>query len=238
MTDNQRRIPLYLQIKRKLIDRIHNGDLSPGDPIPSESQLMQQYNVSRTTVRQTIRDLANDGIVETRRGAASRVKEEPQEDLHNPGIVHHELGTGFSVKVLRSQFMKEHSFAKKELELREKEQVYLLERIRLADGYPIGLQQLFAPVYISDMLTEKENEWFDIFPVLGMHGINYSTIKESVTAIIANRDEADLLGITSGDPLIEINRVTLGEDQNPIEYSKTKYLPSAFNYRIEVGRKY
>ncbi|MDQ0352199.1 GntR family transcriptional regulator [Alkalibacillus filiformis] len=236
MTDQQRKIPLYLQIKRKLIDRIKSGDLTPGDAIPSESQLMQEYNVSRTTVRQAIRDLANDEIVETRRGAVARVKEAPKEELHNPGVVHHELGEDFSVKVLRSKFVDDHYFSKKKLELEDDAEVFTLERLRLANGYPIGIQQLFTPTYIGEILGDEGDKWFDIFPILGMHGVNYSTIKESVSATIANRYEADLLGITSGDPLIEISRVTLGVDYNPIEYSKTRYLPNAFDYRIEIGR--
>lgn len=235
MSKPQRKLPLYLQVKRKLVDRIKDNEWVPGDPIPSESQLMQSYNVSRTTIRQAIRDLTNDGIIETRRGTVARVKQTPNDEMQNPGVLHHESGDKFSIKVLRSNYASDHYFAKSQLQMEDDEEVYFLERLRLADEIPIGFQQLFTPAYIGEILEGEAASWFDIFPVLGMNAVYYSTIKENITATLANQYEADLLGITSGDPLIDIRRVTLGNDSKPIEYSRTKYVPAHFNYRIEIG---
>jgi len=234
MSKQQRKIPLYIQIKRKLIDKIKEREWVPGDPLPSEGQLMQQFNVSRTTIRQTIRELAHDGIIETRRGAVARVKETPKDELENPGVVHHESGGEFSIKVLRSKYVYDHYFAQQQLQI-EDAKIFFLERLRIADGTPIGFQQLYTPAYIGELIENEASAWFDIFPVLGMNSVNYSSIKEDVTASLVNQYEADLMGITSGDPLIEISRVTLGTDHRPIEFSKTKYLPAHFNYRIEIG---
>ncbi|MFD1030199.1 GntR family transcriptional regulator [Metaplanococcus flavidus] len=235
MSKPQRKLPLYLQIKRKMVDRIKDNEWVPGDPIPSESQLMQSYNVSRTTIRQAIRDLSNDGIIETRRGTVARVKQTPNEEMQNPGVLHHESGDKFSIKVLRSKYAIDQHFAKSQLQMEADEEVYFLERLRLADGIPIGFQQLFTPAHIGEIIESEAASWFDIFPVLGMNAIYYSVIKENVTATLANQYEADLLGIMSGDPLIDIRRVTLGIDNRPIEYSRTKYVPIHFNYRIEIG---
>ena len=235
MSKHQRMLPLYLQIKRKLVDRIKDNEWMPGDAIPSESQLMQSYNVSRTTIRQAIRDLANDGIIETHRGKVARVKQKPNDGMQNPGVLHHESGEKFSAKVLRSTYTVDHYFAKNQLQLENDEEVYFLERLRIADGTPIGFQQLFTPAHIGELIAGEAESWFDIFPLLGMHAVYYSAIKENVTATLANQYEADLLGIMSGDPLIDISRVTLGNDNRPIEYSRTKYVPIHFNYRIEIG---
>lgn len=232
---NQRKIPLYMQVKRKLIDSIKENEWAPGDAIPSESQLMQRYNVSRTTIRQAIRDLSNDGIIETRRGAVARVKETPKDEGKDPGVVHHEAGDKFSLKVLRSKYVNDNYFAKHQLQIEDNEKVYFAERLRIADGIPIGFQQLFTPAYIGEILENDISSWFDIFPILGIHRVTYSTIKENVSATIATQHEADLLGIMGGEPLIDIWRVTLGTDNRPIEYSKTKYVPAHFDYRIEIG---
>ncbi|MUV37097.1 Transcriptional regulator NanR [Lentibacillus sp. JNUCC-1] len=234
MAKEQRKIPLYVQIKGKLMARIKNQEWMPGDPLPSEGDLMQQFNVSRTTIRQAIRDLTQEGIIETRRGAVARIKTTPNDKMENPGIVHHELGTDFSAKVLRSQYVSDHYYAQHQLK-QENKSIYFLERVRLADDVPIGIQQLYTPAKIGHLIEEKAASWFDIFPLLGMNGVTYSNIKEDVTASLVNQHEADLLGISCGDPLIGINRVTLGTDRQPIEFSKTKYLPEHFNYRIEIG---
>ena len=61
-------------------------------------------------------------------------------------------------------------------------------------------------------------------------------IQENVSASMATQHEADLLGIISGEALIDIERTTLGIDHNPIEYCRTIYLPDYFNYKVEIGR--
>lgn len=236
MSNKQRKLPLYIQIKNKMVNNVKNGIWNPGDSIPSENQLIERYNVSRTTIRQSIRELVQEGILETSRGAPTRVREIPQEDLGNPGIVHHELGNEMSVKVLRSGRNMDRYYAKNLLELSETDEVYFLERLRIADGKPIAYQQLFVPVSIGEKIKDDAPKEFDIFPTLGQFNIHFSNIKESVSASNATQYEADLLGLVPGEALIDIERTTLGIDSKPIEYSRTKYVTNAFNYRIEIGR--
>lgn len=236
MPQKQRKLPLYVQIKNKMIENIKRNFWSPGNPIPSETQLMQRYNVSRTTIRQAIRELVQDGILETQRGKATHVKQVPREEMGNSGIIHHELDGDFSVKVLRSEYVMDRYFAKRQLKLDEDDKVYFLERLRLSKGIPIGFQQLFAPPFIGEKVKHPATTTFDLFPVLGEHNIHYINIKENVSATNATQYEADLLGIISGEALIDIERNTIGIDQIPIEYCRTKYLPNFFNYKVEIGR--
>lgn len=231
----QRKLPLYVQIKNKLVNNIKDGIWKPGEAIPSESQLIEQYNVSRTTIRQAIQDLVQKNVLETRRGAPTRVRQEPQIELENPGIIHHELGTDFEVKVLRAEKLQENYYACYQLQLEEKEDVFILERLRIADQKPIAFQQMFLPLSIGEKMRDISSEAFDIFPKLGEHNIHYTNIKELVSASNATPYEADLLGVTPGGALIDIERTTIGIDGSPIEYSRTKYLPPYFHYRVEIG---
>ncbi|MFG6149714.1 GntR family transcriptional regulator [Halobacillus sp. B23F22_1] len=235
MFNHQKKMPLYVQIKNKMIQNVNDETWPSGASIPSESQLMAQYNVSRTTIRQAVRDLVQAGILETRRGAPTKVLRQPKENAANPGVIHHELGEDMDVKVLRVENSGPHYLAKSQLHLSEDEEVFVLARLRLADQKPIAIQQLFMPKSIGEKVNDKVDEDFDLFPHLGRHNIHYSTIKEDVSACNATRYEADLLGITPGEALIDIERITLGMDQMPIEYSRTKYLPTSFHYRIEIG---
>ncbi|QHE53486.1 GntR family transcriptional regulator [Pontibacillus sp. HMF3514] len=236
MSNKQRKLPLYVQIKNKMVNNIKNGTWKPGEAVPSENQLIEQYNVSRTTIRQSIRELVQDGVLETRRGAPTRVREVPQEDIGNPGIVHHEIGDDMSVKLLRSGRNMDRYYAKGQLMLSEMDEVYFLERLRIADGKPIAYQQLFVPVSIGEKIKEDATEMFDIFPSLGRHDVHYKNIKETVSASNATQYEADLLGLIPGEALVDIERTTIGIDTMPIEYSRTKYVTSAFNYKVEIGR--
>ncbi|MCP3031613.1 GntR family transcriptional regulator [Halobacillus sp. A1] len=236
MTEKQRKLPLYVQIRNKMVQNIQDGVWQPGEAIPSESQLIEQYNVSRTTVRQSIRDLVQKGVLVTKRGAPTKVRQTPSEEMENPGVFHHELGADLGVKVIRSEALNDHFFAQNQLELTDEEEVYVFERVRTAEGNPIACQQSFFPMSIAHKLKDEAAETFDFITFLGRHNIHYTNIKEQVTASNATAYEADLLGITPGEALIEIRRKTLGGDNLPIEYSRTKYIPSSFSYRVEIGK--
>src|SRR5258707_4665050 len=67
------RLPLYAQVENVIIDRIANGSLSPGTRLPSEDSLVQEYAVSRTTIRAAIQSLVQRGLVEIRRGKGTFV---------------------------------------------------------------------------------------------------------------------------------------------------------------------
>ncbi|QAS53114.1 GntR family transcriptional regulator [Halobacillus litoralis] len=236
MAKKQRKLPLYVQVKNKIFHHVREGEWKPGQHVPSENQLMKEYNVSRTTIRQAIRDLAQQGILETRRGAPTKVRAVPETEAGSPGVFHHEQGSDLTVHFLRENVLEDHPFANKHLQLDEGESVLVIERLRLADGLPIAYQRMYFPMKIGNLLQHVSKEVFDLFPILGKHNIHYSNIKETVSASNANRYEGDMLGVVPGEALIHIERTTLGPDSLPIEYSQIKYLPQGFQYRVEIGK--
>ncbi len=67
--------PLHTQIRNGVLRRIEEGTLRPGDRLPSESEIMRQYNVSRGTVTRAMRDLEVTGVLHRRRGSGTYVRE-------------------------------------------------------------------------------------------------------------------------------------------------------------------
>ncbi len=76
--DRHSSIPLYAQLRELIVERIHNGDYSQGERIPSEMQLCEELDLSRPTVRQAIAELVSDGILEIRKGRGTYVTTEPE----------------------------------------------------------------------------------------------------------------------------------------------------------------
>ena len=60
--DRSSPLPLYFQLKQILLERIEQGEWQPGDLMPGEQDLQDTYGLSRTTVRQTLGDLVNEGV--------------------------------------------------------------------------------------------------------------------------------------------------------------------------------
>ena len=71
--DHEGKTPLYQQIAAILRGQIERGELAPGRPVPSETQLMQRYEVARLTARKAVRVLADEGLVEVVPGRGAYV---------------------------------------------------------------------------------------------------------------------------------------------------------------------
>jgi DNA-binding GntR family transcriptional regulator len=82
MTTEAQFIPNYYRVEKYLRDRIRSGELKPGDPVPPESQLVQQFNISRMTVRQALSRLVFEGLIERQRGRGSFVAEARFQHTH------------------------------------------------------------------------------------------------------------------------------------------------------------
>jgi GntR family transcriptional regulator len=75
--DHDGKTPVYLQIAAILRGQIERGEIVPGRPVPSETQLMQQHGVARLTARKAVRVLADEGLVEVVQGRGAYVAERP-----------------------------------------------------------------------------------------------------------------------------------------------------------------
>jgi len=138
-------LPRYYQLADILREQISNGKLEAHQPIPSERQLEMIYSVSRTTIRQTIDLLVRQGFLYREHGWGTFVS--PQklqkgiseltsftEDMKQRGFV---LGQ----KILEIGYVQPPEKIRQHLELTEgSDQVLRIERLRLGDGVPLGLQ--------------------------------------------------------------------------------------------------
>lgn len=70
MSNRRRTAPIYLQLARRIQDRIDSGDLPSGSRLPSEPELCEEFDVNRLTIRQAIAELERAASVEIRRGWA------------------------------------------------------------------------------------------------------------------------------------------------------------------------
>ena len=77
--DHEGKTPVYLQIAAILRGQIERCELAPGRPVPSETQLMQRYEVARLTARKAVRVLADEGLVEVVQGRGVYVAERPRQ---------------------------------------------------------------------------------------------------------------------------------------------------------------
>jgi GntR family transcriptional regulator len=240
IVDANKNEPLYHQVKDILISRIENRQWTPGTIIPTEQELMDEFNVSRTTIREAISILVNSGLLERKQGKGTIVKAQQltgslgrlrgfAEEVMEKGLIPHS-------KLLRIEFSDKLFHEKAMLNIPEGEKVLVIERVRLANEIPIAIERSCWPEKIGHILKEHDLDKAKYYEILEKNNIFLMQANEKIIAINATIQEADLLGIRAGEALLEMSRLSFGIDNRPMEYTRTKYRSDQYSYSIELKR--
>jgi len=241
--DRYGHLPLYCQLKAILLKGIEDGELEPNDPIPSEAELMREYGLSRTTVRQAINELVTEGYLYRRQGKGTFVSRPKlqyglrrltsfSEDMRSRGLEP-------SSQVL--EFGKVTPPPKVAVRLNlmnEGEKVYRIVRLRFANGEPMGIQESYVHVDPDQVIRyEDVNGGGSLYRLLEERfNISLSEAEETVEATLASAHEARLLGVKKGSPLLLHERITYSLDRRPIEFVKTLYRADRYKYLVYLTR--
>jgi GntR family transcriptional regulator len=235
-------IPKYYQLANILRDKIEAGEWPPRSPIPSERQLEQMYYVSRPTIRQAIEYLIQEGLLYREHGRGTFVSPAKlqkglreltsfTEDLVSRGIT--------PGQVIRSieQVVPPESVAQR-LELPADRPVTRIERVRLGDGIPIGLQTSYIALDAGQEITLEDMERVgSLYRVLEEKlNIIPTEADETLEVTVATRAEAAQLQIKEGSPLLLSERLTFSQDRRPVEFVKILYRGDRYRYYTRLKR--
>lgn len=238
--DRKSPIPLYYQLYRLLLDKLENGEWKPGDLIPSEKELSEQHGLSRITIRQTLQLLVTDGLLHRERGrgtfvAAPKVQRGPEGTSGITGYLHAQ-GYQAGWRLVSMERVMPPKRVKENLKLGDEEMVLEIRRFRLADDVIIGWHRAFVPYPLADQIKQE-------YLVQGESSLHYLEeclnlpLRESnrtIGAIPAGEEEAELLGVEIGFPLLIIRRTTLSADGRPVEYLRSVYRGDRFEYQLHL----
>jgi GntR family transcriptional regulator len=233
------KLPFYHQLYEILHGKIVRGEWKPGDTIPPESELIEQYQVSRVTVRQALDILVNEGLIYRQQGRGTFVAHPAVEhglvrlinftqDMCNRGF---EPGT----KVLFSALVPAPPDIAEKLEIEPGEELACLERLRLADGEPMSIEKSnlihrYCPgVLQHDFTSDSLREYLD-----RTYGIRWAHAKQVIRAILALPDLAHLLSVRPKSPLLYIERVSYTERNIPLEFLRIYYRGDRYSLHNEL----
>lgn len=239
--DSSKKEALYLQVKDIIVQRIKDGVWQPDDLIPTEAELMQEFNVSRTTIRQAISLLVQEGIITKKQGKGTFVKRrEIIEQLgHLTGFAEESIRKGFTpgARVMKWEWKDNLLYEKSLLNrLNSAEKILRIERVRFMDHIPVAVERTYWSEEIGNILLKYDLNTENYYEALEQNGILLKDAKQQISAINAPIYDSELLGIEAGTALLEMSRVSYGLDGNPIEYAKTRYRTDYYKYNIELKR--
>ena len=161
------RLPLYVQVEDTLTARITSGELPAGCQLPSEESLVDEFNVSRTTIRTTIQNLIRLGLVEIRRGKGTFVAQPKitQELTELTGFVEdmQVLGRHATALVLDKKVVPASASVARQLALPCGTPVVQIHRVRLADGVPLSFDETYLPEALGRKVMADDLESEPIF---------------------------------------------------------------------------
>jgi GntR family transcriptional regulator len=236
-------VPKYFQLASILRQNIEEGEWAPRSPIPSERQLEVLYNISRTTIREAINSLVQQGYLYREHGRGTFVSPQKlqkgwmeltsfSEDLVKRGLV--------PGQIIRSlQLMQPPQRVLQRLELPAGSLVHRIERVRLADGTPIGLQTSYLSLAPGQEITMQEMEKAgSLYRILSeKFHIIPTEADETLEVTLATPEEAGLLQVATGAPLLLNERVLFSQERTPVEYVKILYRGDRYQYFVHLKRQ-
>ncbi|WP_370495135.1 GntR family transcriptional regulator [Mycobacterium sp. pR1184] len=239
-------VPLHRQLFLVLHDEIDRGVLGPGDALPTEQTLCDQFGVSRITVRRALADLADQGYIERRQGVGSFVRERAPADL--PAA-----GGSYMDGLRQAQFETEVDVLEYDSHRRPPRPVAdaletsgeLLHIVRVRrqrrTGEPLMVTEAWLPNALADKLPESVMRRKPLYELLADAGVVVQRMRHEITAEIAGPRFARLLDTAIGTALLRVNRLAFVADL-PHHYlsillspSRSRVLMSQSAAELETG---
>jgi GntR family transcriptional regulator len=206
---------LHRQMFLVLHDEIVRGALDPGDPLPSEQSMCDEFGVSRITVRRALADLAEEGLIERRHGVGSFV-------LDHASVRQRDVGGSYMDELRQVEFETEVEvleFGVRAVPRPVAERLGSNDRalhvLRLRRGRrtrePLMITEAWLPAGLVDVIAEAQMRRAPLYRLLADAGVALERMDHELTAEIANPRNAQLLSTAIGAPLIRVNRLAFAD---------------------------
>jgi len=240
------RIPLYYQLENVLREKITSGSYGDGEQLPTEIELIEEYGVSRITVRQALAALAEDGLIERKQGRGTYISERKSKKRKFTGTIHLtgsldeliEMGMDTPVKVLEMNLVDADQHEAELLQLKSGAPIYRLKRLRLHENKPYSLIINYLPEEIGAKLTMAELSSGALLHVMETKlGLRLHDARQEIRAELADPYVAKLLDVRVGTALLSIERTVYTVEQKPVEYVHTLYRSDLYGYSVYLKRE-
>jgi GntR family transcriptional regulator len=215
-------LPKYYQLKHILREWV--TQVQPGDLVPSEAELCQQYSVSRTTVRKALSDLAQEGLVYTIQGKGTFTAGAKKRSgwVAQTGGLHADLterGSTVTMHVLEKSLIPAEENIARELMIAEGAPVLKLVRLRFVDGKSFDICTNYLSQVRYPEIEKQDFERTSLYTVLrGKYNVKFTNGVRLIEAGSCNSDEAKLLQIPANSPLLVMRSTMYDEDGITIEH--------------------
>lgn len=230
--------PLHRRLSSELRAQILGRTLAPGAQVPTEAELQERYEVSRSVVRQALAALEQEGLVERRRGRGTTVRE--RGELHRlvqrvPGLSTQVEDGGVHVATQILELGPEP--ASEANGVLGSSQVLRMQRLRSADDEPLALIETWLPEEFGGLTAEELTDASLHATIRRRFGTRIVAGKRQVRAVGADTETADLLQVAVGAPVLLLEGTSTDETSRPVEVFRTWHRADRVVFDINVLRE-
>jgi GntR family transcriptional regulator len=232
-------VPVYQQIKEKIKSWITDGVYKPSQKIPSESELIEEFHVSRLTIRKAVGLLVQEGYLVSKRGKGSFVtsSSEKLEEITNKlyGSIDDLFYHSEKLKTRKAKIaqISPSPIIKQKLRLSLKEEsIHEVTRLRFAENTPVVVTKSYMQSKYAKFLNEKKLIDFPlILEILESEAkIVFRYFIQTIEATFADKALAEQLGIASGSPMLRVERLMMAARRKRIVFSISWFRADIFKY--------
>lgn len=228
--------PKYLQIREILHRRLRL--LKPGDRLPTETELSQEFKVSRVTVRQVLEAFANEGIIERRRRLGTVLRVVPREPADNrlTGPIEEFGNSGLETRIVnltKGEIAAENDVATA-LRIEPGDPVYEIRRARMFADAPLLVLEALFPVTIGKRLARRNVTGLYVPVLRKMIDENIREEHQQIDALIAGKKFAKVLQIPEQAPILCVKRLFLDSKGAPVVFFKENFRADRYFYTVRL----
>jgi GntR family transcriptional regulator len=221
--------PLYYQLFQILKTQIDSGELKSGDTIPTENELMEQYGISRATVRQAILQLVNDGYLRREKSKGTFVTTPPSkfrfiEGLRGFSAEMKQHGIVYESRVIEKDIIAANEKVANRLAIPKGEDVFYMHRLRVVKNVPFLLDRHYVPYRLVPGIEAKLGDNISLYSILEREyklSLHHGW-REFEPVSPSSKKEIELLEIYPTTHLLYVESVVYDKNNVPVDYFEAK----------------
>jgi GntR family transcriptional regulator len=231
-------VPLYIQIDEELRGQIASGELGPLAQVPSETELADRFGVSRMTARKALDRLVGDGMLFRQPGKGTFVAPHKMAHRATQGLSFSAAMTGLGLtcrtEVLEAGLDRAPSNVARALSLTARSQVVFMRRLRFVEDEPLAIHLSYLPGRLSALLHADLTG--SLSELMSAVGARVERAVDHVEAVLATGEEAQLLRLPVGAPLVFVHGVAYSAANEPVRYTEALYPGDRWKFSMDATR--
>ncbi|WP_096439661.1 trehalose operon repressor [Alteribacter populi] len=231
----------FIKIYKSIADKIQSGDYDPQSKLPSEHDLMEEYDTSRETIRKALNLLAQNGFIQKVQGKGSIVLDARKFDFPISGLVSFKelakkMGDNHKTYVEKLELINPSPYIREQLKLNDREKAWEVHRVREIDGEKVILDKDFLNQMYVDHLTESicKNSIYEY--IEGQLGMTISFAKKEITVVEPSKQDRQLLDLDDFSNVVVVKNYVYFDDASLFQYTESRHRPDKFRF-VDFARR-